>query len=245
MYGMYQALIDRMFLERYEDRPPDGAFHPSSLSTCHRKALYETSGTAPSDETAVRNIRIMGEGTDMHADIQARIHQEWPGFLSEVPVQWGPVKGSVDGLRLIEERPGYTADAGAEVPYSIYEVQEFKSGGNWKMRSVRKAPSEDHVKQARVYHWALRNMGFQLTDSVRIVYFGREDWDVVEHVVPAFSPEEADEFELGLVGLSVHLVEGTLPDRLPIVDGKKNWLCAGYCEYRTRCWDQDRENERG
>src|SRR3990167_9717736 len=101
--GLYQTLIDQMFLDKYEDRPPDGFFHPSSLSGCDRMAVYEVSGTAPTDFPEVRNIRIMGEGTDVHTTIQILAQQEWPGFLTEVEINYGSIKGSADALRLIGE----------------------------------------------------------------------------------------------------------------------------------------------
>jgi hypothetical protein len=32
--------------------------------------------------------------------------------------------------------------------------------------------------------------------------------------------------------------EESLPPRLPIVGGKKNWLC-GYCPFKDKCWNID------
>jgi len=244
---VYQEIIDKMFLDKYEDRPPDGYFHPSSVSGCDRQAVYEVSGTDRTDLPDVRNIRIMGTGTDMHERIQDRLVQAHPGTLIEVKVEWEQIRGSVDAIVPIGD--GYPYNYGhpeddVDVLMPVYELQEFKSGGNWKMREAQKGPDPQHVKQARIYYAGLDHMGF-LMDGIRIVYFGREDWQVIEHEVEPWTDEQVVTFLASLDNMLLHVEEWSLPDRLPL-DSKGNrfWLCR-YCNFRSRCWDLDGDNTRG
>lgn len=253
MTNLYQPIIDRMFLDRQEDRPPDGFFHPSSLSGCARMTVYEVTGTEPSDEKDVRSIRIMGEGTDMHADIQAEMAKRFPGFLAEVKVDCLDIRGSVDGLLPVSDGVSGAAERWVEEhktipPYEllspVYELQEYKSGGDYKIKMLKRkgAPDPQHVKQTQMYYWALGKMGY-LLDGIRIVYFARDDWSVLEFEVEPWDEAECRSFEgeLGLLRLRVE--DGTLPDRLD-QKGDMAWLCR-YCDFRTRCFKVDRENERG
>ena len=244
MSNIYQGIVDQMFLEQYEERSGDGFLHPSSLSGCWRQAVYDASGTERTDAKDVRNIRIMGNGTAFHDKIQAYMHRTYPGFLSEVEVECGPVIGSADGLLPTQEGYGYTVDAGAESPYTRYELQEYKSISPMGKRYLKGRSKPEHVTQARVYAWALERQGY-LIDGIRIVYFDRDDWSVEEFEVPAWAPEEAAVFESEMHSAEVHLEEGTLPDRLPLDEkGNRAWLCR-YCQYQTRCYEVDGDNERG
>ena len=240
--GLYQPIIDKMFLEKYEDRPPDGRFHPSSLSGCDRLAVYEVSGTERTDPPDTRNIRIMGTGTEFHDRIQALLLDAHPGTLIEVPVEWGPITGSADALVPVGDGlPDGDPEMSALAP--LYELQEFKSGGNWKMKTIQKVPDPQHVKQGRIYYWALEHMGY-LMDGIRIVYLGREDWDVIEHEVEPWTAEEGREFEAGLDSLEQHVLDETLPPRKPLdAKGNRYWLCR-YCNFRTRCYERDGEATR-
>jgi hypothetical protein len=241
--GLYQPIIDKIFLDKYEDRQPDGRFHPSSLSGCDRLAVYEVSDTERTDPPDTRNIRIMGTGTEFHDRIQAALLEAHPDTLVEVPVEYGLITGSADAIVPVADGYGYTADEGADVQYTTYELQELKSGGNWKMRSVRKEPDEQHVKQARIYYWALQHTGF-LLDGIRIAYFGREDWDVIEHEVEPWTEGEGLEFEASVDSLQHHVEDETLPPRKPLDNkGNRYWLCR-YCPFRTRCYERDGEYTR-
>ena len=240
--NIYQPIIDQMFLDRYKDRPNDGFFHPSSLSGCARMAVYEVTGTAPSDKKDVRNIRIMGEGTDMHADIDEEMTKRLPGFLSEVGLAWGDIKGTADGLLPVGD--GVVHYWEGPILRPIYELQEYKSAGDYKLKMLKRKgqPDPQHVKQARIYYWALENMGY-LMDGIRIAYFARDDWGVLEFEASPWTEEECRSFEEDL-GLLRHRVEdGTLPDRLD-QEGDMAWLCR-YCDFRTRCFKVDKENSRG
>ena len=85
---------------------------------------------------------------------------------------------------------------------------------------------------------------------VRICYVGKESIDVREFLVEITDEGERaleryiahlDLYRLSGVSDSEHrLGEGDpLPPRLPVVNGKKHWLCASYCDWRDRCWNVD------
>ena len=236
--GLYQQLVDKMFLDQYEDRPGDGFFHPSSLSGCYRMTVYEMTDTEPTEKKDIRNIRIMGNGTHFHNAIQEVATATFPGFLTEVKVEWAGVKGSADALMQVGDGL-MSADSGDPLLAAVYELQEFKSIGPFGKKFLKGQPKPEHVKQARMYYWALENMGY-LMDGIRIVYFDRDDWSVLEFEVEPWGDEEAFAFEQDLGILSSHVDEGTLPDRLE----PDAWLCR-YCMFKTRCWEVDGDNTRG
>jgi hypothetical protein len=215
----YQDIIDEVYLERQrlDPHPPDGFFHPSAMSGCARNAVYSlaTEETDPSNE---RSLRIMGRGTEMHEEIQEltsrRAAEEGIAYFTEVKFKKMGVKGSADALLGV--------DGG------LLQLQEYKSINPNGYRYLKEAKPE-HVQQARIYHWALRDE-HQLTDDIRFVYFDRDSWTVREFVEPAWNEFERHEFELDLVVLQNHAEEGTLPERMPA----SYWLCR-YCNYRTAC----------
>lgn len=228
-----------MFLEQYEERPGDGFLHPSSLAGCYRQAVYEAQLTEPTDAKDVRNIRIMGNGTHFHDRIQAIATREIPGFLTEVKVEWNNVigtgvTGSADALLPV----GDGLDTDTDEPKPVYELQEFKSIGPFGKKFLKGKPKPEHVKQARIYYWGLQQMGF-LMDGIRIVYFDRDDWSVLEFEVEPWTDAQEAEFESDIEILASHVEGFTLPDRLE----PEAWLCR-YCQFRTRCWDVDGDNTR-
>jgi CRISPR/Cas system-associated exonuclease Cas4 (RecB family) len=225
---MFQQIIDDHFRAIKEPRLPDGLFHPSSMTGCDRLAVYEKTGTEKTDEQDIRNIRIMANGTRMHEEIQAMLVERFPGFIAEVEVDYEGIKGSCDGLLPKGNGVGY-------------ELQEFKSISPTAKKFMKGQPKPEHVMQARIYYWALEWSGpGYLLDGIRISYFDRDDWSVVEYEVEPWNESEGAAFGELLDNLQAHAEEGTLPPR------KENgyWLCR-YCQYATRCWKIDKENERG
>lgn len=230
---MYQELVDadirHLNDERQAERGSDaGEWHPSGLTDCARKAVYAYKGYEPSDEKDFRSIRIMSRGTDIHEYIQDLLladaaNTDGMEFLPEVKVDTHGIKGSCDGLlRYDEGEP--------------WEVQEFKSISPNGKRFLKGQPKPEHVKQARIYQRGLKEMGYNVKDTICIAYFDRDDFSVAEFRVDAWLDAEWYEFLGEVAELEDHVMEGTLPDRMPIVKGKKYWLC-GYCEYATRCWE--------
>lgn len=234
MSSLIQPILDKHFLALKEEREPDGFFHPSSLTGCARQAVYERTGTPKTDATDVRNVRIMARGTDMHEEIQGLMLQEFPGFLAEVPVEYGLVRGSCDGLLPMGD--GVTLAESLTAP--VYELQEFKSISPIAKKFKGSLPKPEHVMQARIYAWGLENTGY-LIDGIRISYFDRDDWSVQEYEVQPWTDEEALVFENQLDDLEWHAQEGSLPERKE----QGYWLCR-YCSFRTRCWEQDGDYER-
>ena len=224
---MYQQIIDDWALKRSiakdKERGSDtGEWHPSGMVECLRAAVYSFTGTPKSDEKAARNIRIMDRGTEVHETVQGIMHAKYPDFIAEVPVRWQGFHGSADGLLPIAD--GVLNDE--VVP--TYELQEYKSMSPNAKRWM-KAPKEGHVKQARLYYMCLEEQGY-LLEGIRIVYFDRDDWNVIEFEVEPWTPEEVEAFLTEVDVLETHAEEGTLPDRMP----DDFWLCR-FCDWRTTC----------
>ena len=235
---MYQEIIDYAIQEandlRQEDRGSDaGEWHPSSLSGCARAAVYDYLGTEESDPTSIRSIRIMQRGTEMHEYVQGLV----PSLEAEVDVDYAGINGSCDGLLPVgEDENGI-----------IWEVQEYKSIGSTGVKFMHPKPfgkrgpgnlpqpKPEHVKQARIYHGALRAMGKNLSNIIRIVYFNRDDWEVLEFEVPAWTDDEWHEFLAEIADLEEHAESGTLPPRLP----ERDKFPCSYCNYRTTCWENE------
>ena len=176
----------------------------------------------------------MQRGTEMHDYVQDKV----PGLTPEVKVDWGGIKGSCDGLLLV----------GEDEDGPLYEVQEYKSIGSNGAKFLypkpygkkgpgnTPVPKEEHVKQARIYRECLREMGYNVTTTIRIVYFNRDDWEVLEFEVPAWTEGEWRSFLDELADLEAHALDGTLPQRPPY--DREKFPCS-YCNYRTRCWETD------
>lgn len=229
---MYQDIIDGFIqtrdAKRQEERGSDaGEWHPSSLTGCLRQAVYSYTGEPVSDAKAVRNIRIMDRGTEMHEVIQAETIRHIlsnggapSDYQVEVPVRYAGIHGSSDALLKVDE----------DESGPLYELQEYKSISPMGKKFMKGEPKPEHVMQARIYHACLRAMGWNLTDTIRIVYLDRDDWSVVEYIADAWLDVEFHDFLGTIATLEDHVEEGTLPDRMP----DDYWLCR-YCDYRTTC----------
>lgn len=232
---MYQKLIDDFIsaqdAKRQEARGSDaGEWHPSSLTGCPRAAVYDYIDEPVSDEKAMRSIRIMDRGTQMHEVVQALLPE---GARIEVKIDYAGVKGSCDALIPVPCPVCAMSPCSpqCETPGEYwYELHEYKSISPIGKKYMKGKPKPEHVKQVRIYHGCLRAMGYNLTDTVRIVYFDRDDWSVVEYEEPAWLDVEFHEFLGEIADLEDHVEAGTLPDRMP----DDFWLCR-YCDYRTTC----------
>lgn len=240
---MYQELIDADIElandARQQDRGSDaGEWHPSGLD-CLRKAVYTYKGYEPSDGTETRSIRIMQRGTEMHEYAQGLMialakRDNDIDFIPEVKVNSHGIVGSCDGILKVEDGP--------------WEVQEYKSispqgkkflypkpYGKHGPGNVPKAKPE-HVKQARIYQRCLKEMGMDMSPSIRIVYFDRDDWSVLEFKVQEWLDVEWYEFLGEIAEAEDHVADGTLPERLDV--GIEKYPCM-FCPFRTRCYEED------
>lgn len=225
--------VDDWFVENREDREPDGLFHPSSLSSCGRQAMYEATSTPKTDERQPRNDRILWLGTVIHERVQEAI-ADLPDFQAEVKVDVPELglSGSADGIWRIQHHDD-------PLLYE-YELLEFKSESFFKRKKRKGLPSANHQKQARLYMMGLNRMGMNVVRA-RVVYFLRDDLAAEEHVLDRDLDLEAA-YTAELENLMMLKSYGLLPARL----GDKNpnrWLCD-YCDFRTRCWEQDSATRR-
>ncbi len=216
---MYQEIAQRLVTANMTVREPDGKIHPSSVSLCKRQGIYSTLGVPRSDDRTAASERALGMGTNIHADFQKELINDEPRVLVEVDIDWPPIKGSADILY--------------PVPVSVeqfgFELHELKSASAWKFRQYAKnGPAEEHETQTRMYHYCLKQMGYKLTDTIRIVYINKDNYEVVEWTIEPYDEAGEAKFLADIAELEAHIVDRTLPP------AREVWLCK-YCEWRTRC----------
>jgi CRISPR/Cas system-associated exonuclease Cas4 (RecB family) len=242
MFTFTEALAEH--IEALEEpRPPDGMWHPSSISGCERKSIYEVTGTEPSDPTDATSKRNFRLGHMIHAISQEAVdgYTNARGQVAhaEVTLAANPlgIAGSCDQLVW----DGHS-----------WELWEYKSS---KAASLRWGdfPRAEHVFQVSCYMLCLREWGgYAGTDFIpplgdalshaRIVYISKDDLAVTEYPL-VWDDERAEAVRGRLAHLDEARKSGVLPDRLPEEKDKKtgkpkrNWQC-GYCSYRTTCWGQ-------
>ncbi len=235
------ASLDRWIQSTDTPRLPDGKWHPSSLFGCERQAVYEVLGTPKSDAKQARNLRIMRMGTHIHEVIQSALLADTSvaGVWTEVPVgdKRLNIKGHADGLILHDD--------------GTWELLEIKSISLNGFRYLD-GPKEEHKGQARTYAYILRTVGSDdgLTgpydiSRIRYCYVSRDDMKIMEFTEP-IDPSWEWSLDMKIARLERYVEDGTaLPLRLPdeIKKGKpqRHWLCASYCDFRTKCWEQDPE----
>jgi hypothetical protein len=125
-------------------------------------------------------------------------------------------------------------------------------------------PKLPHIKQAKTYAAALMQYGGTIPNAeffggdgwgdnpyktipplgdrltaIRFAYFSRDDLRIEEFTIEP-DPTWMGELERLIARLEKHRANGTLPPRL--TDRQQDhWLCKSYCNFRTRCWNQDGE----
>lgn len=241
-----EAAIDSYVAANASVREPDGMMHPSSISGCQRKAIYELRGVSHSDPRSPKQNRILYIGTAFHEIVQAavkatplvaEVHTEVRILVPELNLT-----GSADQLLVFED--------------GTAETQEFKTIKEWAFKKLTE-PKDDHLEQVKAYLFALRSFGGVSDDGVvipplgdrlrgaRFTYIEKQTFDVKEFLVE-WNPAWETEIRARLDNLERFVADPeSLPSRLPMSDkGKKSWMCDwgwGRCEYFTRCWEQDGE----
>lgn len=235
-----KALDD--YIESIEEpREPDGKYHPSQFWFCDRQTMYALRGvprTNPPDRKSKRRFKI---GHMLHELVQEALAQSpdvvafYPEFL--ILDEEGNITGHGDGLIFFSD--------GTVV---VLEAKSIRKGA-FKF----KLPKPEHVKQASIYAVTAKKAGCYVDDGntltfipplgdrligILMAYFEKEDLDTAEFFVPYDEQWEAD-IDEKLARLRPYREDPeSLPKRLPLVNGKKQWPC-NYCDWKDRCWKVD------
>lgn len=245
---MISGALDAYLLATADEREPDGFFHPSSLFQCDRMAVYEQTGVPRSDGKTGSDYIPLEMGKLIHTLLQSsvthmadteRVAEVWHEVKVRIPTL--NIKGSADSLVRFED--------------GSYEVEEFKSTKSAGIKYAKGGftPKENHVNQGFTYVYGMRHfpwytehtmpdgtvvetehepLGEKLT-RLRVTYFGKDGGEILEFPY-TITPDWEAWFVKYMTFLKDH--EG-LPARKP----EKDWLCRGYCSWRTRCWGLDGE----
>lgn len=253
-----ETALDQYVLQLEEPRLPDGMWHPSSISGCARKAIYDYRGAEKSNPHDLRASRVFRVGHMYHQFVQTAIAEDplVVVFYPEIAVESRlfRIRGHSDGLVayagdaesaamlravVADGWNPFTDDADPWLlTWSVLELKSMNSMG-FKYGNL---PSQDHVDQAFAYLKILREEGGRVDDGVaipplgdrlrqaRIVYVSKDDMLVGEYVA-LWSTAKDKRLLSQLDLLENNLADGTLPDRLPFVAAKK----TGKPEHDYRC----------
>lgn len=240
---LIEEAVDLWVESRYEERPPDGKWHPSTISSrCARQSIYSIRGTPPSDKRGARMKRVLEVGKLIHTMFQdavelhpavahvyheVRIHDENGHLLNAVPTV-----GNSDDL--------------VEFTNGTWELQEYKSKSSNMMRTSKQReelPEVDHLIQLKLYCRAIRANGFRVpappasfSDMLefrlpykqyppipdltlgRVAYIGKDTAQIAETLV-LYQPEiDEPMLDARLRYLEAYRQDGeALPPRLPLV----------------------------
>lgn len=239
-----ETALDEYVASLEVERKPDGTWHPSSISGCPRKALYDFNGVPKSNPHNARTSRVFRVGHLLHEFIQEAIQRS-----PDVKAVYVEVKIDHPGLRV-----SGAVDGLVEYESGTWEVLEFKTINSQAFK-YGDLPKEDHKVQAGVYTKCLKETGGLATRSdgvittipplgdklnrVRFVYVSKDDMKIEEHTM-LWTPAKDFELIQRLALLELHLGNDTLPDRLPFMEKKgkfvQDYRC-GYCPYKDTCWE--------
>lgn len=240
-----EAALDDYVRQQSPPREFDGLWHPSSISGCQRKAVYEIRQVPPSDPKQPKQLRVLYVGTMMHTLFQAAVeaHQGVKAVHTEVQVLISDLNtgGSGDQLVIFDDDES--------------ELEEFKTIAPFGFTKLTE-PKEDHADQIRPYMFALREFGGIDQDGnvvppqgdklrrVRFTYIDKVNLDTKEYTLE-WDPEWEEKLRDKVAVLDTYKANpASLPPRLPLVKGKKDYRCDwgwGKCEFFTRCWNTDPE----
>lgn len=237
-----KALDD--YIESIEEpREPDGKYHPSQFWFCDRQTMYALRGverTNPPDKKSKRRFKI---GHILHELVQEALAQS-PDVISFYPEflildEEGNITGHGDGLIFFSD--------------GTVVVLEAKSIRKAAFKYLHGKPKPEHVKQASIYAHHAKHRGCWVDTEggkqfipplgdrligLLVAYFEKEDLDTAEFFVPYDEQWDAD-IEEKVEKLRPYREDPeSLPPRLPLVKGKKSWMC-NYCDWKDRCWKVD------
>lgn len=244
------AALDKYVAANANDHPYDGLWHPSAISGCQRKAVYEMRQTPTTDPQTPKQARVLFAGQVWHTHFQAAVaaHGGVKAVHTEVKVSIPELNttGSGDQLVIFED--------------DTSELQEFKTIAQWGFQRIQKEkePKADHLEQVPPYMFGLREYGGIDQDGiavaaqgdalsrVRFTYIEKQTLDI-EEIVVGYDPGWEPELREKIATLNSYLADDeSLPPRLPMVKGKKSYMCDwgwGKCPFYTRCWNQDAEEQ--
>jgi hypothetical protein len=237
--------LDAYVEAQSEPHPFDDLWHPSSISGCQRKSIYEIRQTEPTNPKTLQQKRILFIGSFLHVLFQTAVrdHGRASAVHSEVQVLISELNtgGKGDQLVIFED--------------DTSELEEFKSIKEWGFKKLE-GPKEDHLEQIIPYMFALREFGGVSQDGitvepqgdrlkqVRFTYIEKQTLETKEFVVD-WNPDWEQQLRAKIDNLESYKADpNSLPPRLPMLKGKRHWMCSwgtGVCPFFTRCWDQDED----
>jgi hypothetical protein len=256
-FSIVSALDARVAAE-YQDREPDGYWHPSALFGCLRQAIYASRGTEVTDVRDDRSKRVLRVGHHLHEYIQKAVNDDprVEAAFDEVKVTGLGMTGSLDHVVVIwtgpEPRWGKGGDPWMDVAAGLARVEicEYKTI-NSKAFKYKDLPKADHVGQLSTYLLLLKQFGGIAGDGTvippteargRIAYVSKDDLLVDEYTV-LLTPSKERTILSRIDYLNRYAADdAALPPRLPDEEKKgktqRAFLC-NYCPYRQKCWDTD------
>lgn len=237
--------LDAYVAAQSTPHPWDDLWHPSSISGCQRKAIYEIRQTEPSDPQTARQKRVLFIGSLLHTVFQSAVqdHGGVAAVHTEVQVLISDLDTTGKGDQLVIFEDGTS------------ELEEFKSIKEWGFKKLV-GPKEDHLEQIIPYMFALREFGGISQEGivvepqgdrlrrVRFTYIEKQTLDTKEYEVD-WDPDWEPKLRAKIDALDVYKADpNSLPPRLPMVKGKKSWMCDwgwGQCPFFTKCWTVDED----
>lgn len=147
--------LDAWIEQHTEDRPPDGAYHPSSIFMCDRKTMYEVRGTPREDafQPGDRRPLFIGNtlGPVLQSAIEAQVGKTLRYAVSEPRIdvpEWNVV-GNVDAFVIHMDGTPEVIENKTISPNSL---RASKSKGEY--------PKPDHVNQGLTYLLAIKKHGY-------------------------------------------------------------------------------------
>ncbi len=231
----------------------------SDVLSCQRKIAFGMAKVNPLDVPYLSNLIALDIGNEMHERVQSALHDAFPDFESEVPIDLTPlgydVSGSADGLLTI-------ADQKIIVEIKTTAGFGFKicSEGHAKSGELPGAKIE-HLIQAGIY---AHGAG---ADGVLIIMINKENMEFgkykvgqtlefeqrLDDVVPPCGKYEggqtlrelaltelmrmqriADQVQENVVPARIDPVEGVIDNPPTFMAARGYWRCR-YCNYNSIC----------
>ena len=245
--------MEKSLIEIYNstfDKPPyiakTKAFKPSSLGgKCMRKLFYSYTRTLPDFEFAIENKRIKLLGDAIHTMLAEGFREK------KVLLDYYGADGHPK-INYFTKKPDYEfpiEEASLEIKAKLDAVLlldgeiwigEYKSIKGTKFAEL-KGPAPEHVIQANLYYFLLRNAikenqfahikelkGYTEQDvkGIKFIYYNKDNSQMKEYEITGdfdLFCETLDKMDK----IKTHVAEKTLPD-------KAKEFCD-YCEYRLKC----------